>query len=299
MAGGDFMRILLTGKNGQVGYELQRMLAPLGEVVALGREELDLADGSAVREAVLRTKPALVVNAAAYTAVDQAESEPELARRINTDAPAALAEAAEVINATVIHYSTDYVFDGAKAEPYREEDQPNPLGVYGATKLAGERAVAASGVPHVILRTSWVYATRGRNFLLTILRLAAEREQLRIVNDQTGAPTWAGAIAEATAQIIAGFGRAHGELNGVYHLTASGQTTWYEFAREILESPAARILQPRPFIVRDVVPIRTEEYPTPARRPPYSVLSNEKLRRVFGIALPDWHNQLTRALQLQ
>ncbi len=294
------MRILLTGKDGQVGYELQRALAPLGHILALGRRELDLADPNAIRAAIQRLAPELIVNAAAYTAVDHAEKEPELARTINTEAPAILAEEAKRIGAAVLHYSTDYVFDGAKAEPYTEEDATNPLGVYGATKLAGEQAIAATGVPHLILRTSWVYATRGRNFLLTILRLAAEREQLRIVNDQTGAPTSAPAIADATARIIAKWQFSSlRQLSGTYHLSAGGHTTWCEFARAILAEPGARALQPRPIIAREVVPIRTDEYPTPARRPRYSVLDNSRLARAFGIVLPDWRTQLRDVLRVQ
>ncbi len=294
------MRILLTGKDGQVGYELQRALAPLGHILALGRRELDLADPNAIRAAIQRLAPELIVNAAAYTAVDHAEKEPELARTINTEAPAILAEEAKRIGAAVLHYSTDYVFDGAKAEPYTEEDATNPLGVYGATKLAGEQAIAATGVPHLILRTSWVYATRGRNFLLTILRLAAEREQLRIVNDQTGAPTSAPARADATARIIAKWQFSSlRQLSGTYHLSAGGHTTWCEFARAILAEPGARALQPRPIIAREVVSIRTDEYPTPARRPRYSVLDNSRLARAFGIVLPDWRTQLRDVLRVQ
>lgn len=296
------MRILLTGRNGQVGFELERCLAPLGEVVALGRAELDLADAQAVRAAVRNAAPELIVNAAAYTAVDQAEREPELARRINAEAPGILAEEAARLGAALIHYSTDYVFDGTKRTPYDELDPTNPLGVYGATKLAGERAIQAAGAPHLILRTSWVYATRGRNFLLTILRLAAEREQLRLVNDQTGAPTWAGAIAEATARIIKGtWSKENGrdrcrEISGVYHLTAAGETTWYEFARAILAAPEAKRLQTRPLIAREIIPIRTADYPTPARRPAYSVLSNAKMARTFGLTMQEWRPQLHAAL---
>ncbi len=292
------MRILVTGKNGQVGHELMRALAPRGEVTALGRDDLDLCSADSIRAAVRGARPELIVNAAAYTAVDQAEKESELARAINADAVAILAAEARSISAALVHYSTDYVFDGAKTEPYNEQDAPNPLGIYGATKLAGERAIAASGTSYLVLRTSWVYATRGRNFLLTILRLAAEREQLRIVDDQRGAPTSAAAIADATAKVIAAW-QSRPQLSGIYHLSAAGQTTWYEFARAILAEPAARALQPRPIIAREIVPIRTQEYPTPARRPRYSVLDNTKLAQTFGVILPDWRTQLHDALRVK
>ena len=223
-------RILLTGKNGQVGWELQRTLAPLGEVVVLDRRQLDLSDPDQIRERVREISPDLIVNAAAYTAVDRAEAEPEPAMAVNGTAPGLLAEEAKRIGAAIIHYSTDYVFDGAKTTPYTEEDAPNPLNVYGRTKLAGEQAVQAAGVPHLILRTSWVYGMRGKNFLLTILRLAREREELKIVDDQIGAPTWSRTIAEATAQILTSGAWPVSGASGIYHLTASGSTSWYGFA---------------------------------------------------------------------
>ncbi len=295
------MRILLTGRDGQIGYELQRSLAPLGEVVALGRKELDLADAAALRAAVVRHEPDVIVNAAAYTAVDQAEKEPELARAINAEAPGILADAARRIGAALVHYSTDYVFDGTKGAPYVEDDPTHPLGVYGATKVAGEHAIAATGVPHLTLRTSWVYATRGRNFLLTVLRLATEREQLRIVDDQVGAPTWAGDIAAATADVLRKWcgSPSMAEITGIYHLSAGGQTTWYEFARAILAEAGARVLEPRPILAREIVAIRTEDYPTPARRPRYSVLDNTKLARTFDVVLADWRTQLADAVRVQ
>lgn len=296
------LRIYLTGKNGQVGWELQRCLAPFGEITAVDIDEVDLLDPEAIRRSLREAKPDLIVNPAAYTAVDQAEKEPALARAINAEAPAIMVEEAKRMGSAFIHYSTDYVFDGKKGSPYTEADSPCPVSVYGETKLAGERAVQSAGIPHLILRTSWVYGTRGKNFLLTVLRLAAEREELRIVEDQVGAPTWCRMIAETTALIIAktysprsALGSLR-ELSGVYHLTAAGQTSWYHFTRAILEEPAARSLAPGPWVAKSVVPIRSEEYPTPAKRPAYSVLSNAKLQQTFGLTLPSWQTQLKMAL---
>jgi len=296
------LRIYLTGKNGQVGWELQRCLAPLGEVTAVDIDEVDLLNPEAIRQSLREARPHLIVNPAAYTAVDQAEKEPLLARAINAEAPGIMVEEAKRIGCAFVHYSTDYVFDGTKGSPYTEADNPCPISVYGETKLAGERTVQAAGIPHLILRTSWVYGTRGKNFLLTVLRLAAEREELRIVDDQVGAPTWSRMIAETTALILArtyspesGLASLE-ELSGVYHLTAAGQTTWYHFTRAILEDPAARSLWPGPWVAKKVVPIRTEEYPTPAKRPVHSVLSNAKLQQTFGLTLPSWQTQLKMAL---
>ncbi|MCL0030162.1 dTDP-4-dehydrorhamnose reductase [Thermodesulfovibrionales bacterium] len=286
-------RIMLTGKNGQVGWELQRTLTPLGEVVALDRQRLDLTDPDQIRERVREIKPNLIVNAAAYTAVDRAEEEPELAMVVNGTAPGILAEEAKHLNAAIIHYSTDYVFDGTKTTPYTEEDAPNPLNVYGKTKLVGEQAIQAAGVPHLILRTSWIYGLRGKNFLLTILRLAREREELKIVDDQIGAPTWSRTIAEATAQILKANTSSVMDSSGIYHLTASGSTSWYSFAKAILKLDSDRAEQ----VCRQLKPILTAEYPTPARRPIRSVLSNAKLRAAFGIALPDWEQSLKLALR--
>ncbi len=299
------MRIFVTGKHGQVGFELQRCLAPLGQITAVDVEDVDLLDQNALRGAIRLAAPDLIVNPAAYTAVDQAEKEPELARSINTVAPTIIAEEAKRAGAAMIHYSTDYVYDGTSAEPYPESAPTNPLGVYGATKLEGDRAVENAGIPYLILRTSWVYATRGKNFLLTILRLATEREQLRIINDQYGAPTWARMIAECTALLVA---QLHAPKNGweklrqhsgVYHLTAGGRTTWCDFARAILDHPEAQGLAPKPVICREVVPIRTEDYPLPARRPQRSVLSTAKLKATFGLAMPDWQTQLHYAVSLK
>ncbi|MBI3945541.1 MAG: dTDP-4-dehydrorhamnose reductase [Armatimonadetes bacterium] len=275
--------ILLTGKNGQVGWELQRTLAPLGRVTAVDVEDVDLTDAAAVRDLARRVRPRLIVNPAAYTAVDKAEEEPDLARAINAAAPGILAEEAKALGAPMIHYSTDYVFDGAKREPYAEEDAPNPMGVYGRTKLAGEEAVRASGARTVVLRLCWVYGARGRNFMLTMLRLGRERGTVRVVDDQIGSPTWCRMIAEGSAHIAARLlGRDDWE-EGVYHLTAAGQTSWCGFARALFAAHG---------VPATVVPITTAEYPTPARRPAYSVLSNRKVGERFGVALPGWETQL-------
>ena len=285
-------RIMLTGKNGQVGWELQRTLAPLGEVVALDRRQLDLSDSKQIRELVREIKPNLIVNAAAYTAVDKAESEPETAMAINGVAPGILAEEAKRIGSAIIHYSTDYVFDGNKTSLYTEDDTPNPLNEYGRTKLAGEQAVKAAGSPYIILRTGWVYGTHGKNFLLTILRLAHEREELSIVDDQTGAPTWSRMLAEATAQILSDDYTALTAKRGIYHMTASGSTTWYGFSKAIIE------LDPnlKEQVCKYVRPILSAEYPTPARRPAYSLLSNAKLKVAFEVELPGWEQGLNLAL---
>lgn len=299
--------ILLIGTNGQVGRELNRMLPRIGEVTALYRQRLDLSKPEEIRRAIRVSRPAWIVNAAAYTAVDKAESEESLARAVNAEAPAVMAEEAAQIGAALIHYSTDYVFDGRKTSPYEENDAPNPQNVYGKTKLEGERAIRASGAAHLIFRTTWVYATEGRNFLLTILRLATQREELRIVRDQTGAPTLNVEIAKATTRVLAqlcdaGAGRRSvADLSGTYHMTAGGATTWFDFTNAILEEAAncpvtlpwiAAATNSLPLIVRRVVPITAMEYPTPARRPAYSVLSNARLNRTFSVRLPDWRTQL-------
>jgi dTDP-4-dehydrorhamnose reductase len=273
-------RILLTGTNGQVGYELARSLQGLGEVVALDRGAMDLADLARVRDVIRSLKPDLIVNPAAYTAVDKAESEPELAMRINGEAPGVMAEEARALGAALIHYSTDYVFDGSKDGAYTEQDAPCPVSVYGRSKLAGEQAIQAAGIRHLILRTSWVYGMRGKNFLLTVLRLAQERDELRIVADQFGAPTWSRTIAEATARIVArGAGDWDAE-SGIYHLTAKGRTSWHGFTEAILDNAA---LAKRP----GVTPIATADYPLPARRPANSVLSQQRFVDTFG-ELPAW-----------
>lgn len=290
------MKILLTGKNGQVGWELQRTLAPLGEVVAVDRQALDLANPDAIRALIREVKPALIVNPAAYTAVDKAESEPELAMAVNGIAPGIMAEEAKRLGAAMVHYSTDYVFDGTKASPYTEKDLPNPGNVYGKTKLAGEQAIQAVGIPHLILRTSWVYGTRGRNFLLTIMRLAQERDELKIVDDQIGAPTSCRMIAEVTGQILAQCFSPIAQspspiapYSGLYHLTAAGQTSWHGFTAAILESRARLTGTPGPRLS----PIPTSAYPLPASRPLYSVMANDKLQQVFGVSAPAWQSGLS------
>jgi dTDP-4-dehydrorhamnose reductase len=296
-------RILVTGKNGQVGWELRRTLAPLGEVVAVGIEELDLAKPQAIRQFVRQLKPTLIVNPAAYTAVDKAESEPDLAMAINGTAPGVLAEEAKSLGALFVHYSTDYVFDGSKIGSYTEEDKPNPLNVYGQTKLAGEEAVAATGGTHLILRTSWIYGARGRNFLLTMLKLAKERQELKIVDDQIGAPTWCRMVAEATAQILSQLysplanrsPQSIGidpKLSGIYHLTASGESSWHGFARAIVEHSTLAI----PNLNLRLIPIPTEAYPLPAARPRNSRLDNSKLADTFGISMPGWDVALSTCM---
>lgn len=302
--------ILLTGKNGQIGFELKKILPRLGELIALDREDLDLSDSSETRRMVQELRPRLIVNAAAYTAVDQAETDQHAARALNAEAPAVLAEAARKVGAALVHFSTDYVFDGLKNSPYIEDDPTNPLSVYGKTKLAGEEAIRQIGVLHLIFRTAWVYGTRGRNFLLTILRLASQREELRIVGDQIGAPTWCREIAQATASILQNLSDASpsamslSDLSGTYHMTAAGSTTWFDFARAILDEGArtspyvpwfADATSGRPLTIQRIVPITTAEYPTPAQRPAYSVLSNERLFRTFHVRLPDWRTQLHSA----
>lgn len=293
------MRILLTGRTGQVGYELERSLQGLGEIVAVDQQDVDLSDLDAVRRVICQVRPALIVNPAAYTAVDQAESQPELAMRINAEAPGVMAEEARKLGAAIVHYSTDYVFDGSKAGPYMEDDVASPLSVYGRTKLAGEQAIQASGALYLIFRTSWVYGMRGKNFLLTVQRLAQERDELRIVNDQHGAPTWCRTVADATAYALAGIRSGKVELgidqdllrerSGVYHLTAQGQTTWHGFAQTII----ARWSMER---TPRVTPISTSDYPLPAKRPTNSVLSCERFTRTF-CRLPHWDSALRLCLE--
>ncbi|MDP2827041.1 MAG: dTDP-4-dehydrorhamnose reductase [Sulfuricellaceae bacterium] len=278
------MKILITGKDGQVGWELQRTLSTLGEVIAHDRHGLDLANPDSIRQAIRSAKPDLIINAAAYTAVDKAESEPELAMAINGIAPGIMAEEAKKMGAALIHYSTDYVFDGTKPAPYVEQDVTNPLNVYGKTKLAGEDAVKAAGCPFLILRTSWVYGGRGKNFLLTMLRLAGERDKLSIVADQTGAPTWSRMIAEATAQIVAQRKSGLSDLHGLFHLSATGSTSWHGFTEAILSNRNVSEVSARP----QLLPISTAEYPLPAARPMNSRLSCGSLQQAFGLELPAW-----------
>jgi len=285
------LRILLTGKTGQVGFELQRTLAPLGAVIALDAEHLDLASPDAIRKKVREIKPQIIVNAAAYTAVDRAESEPDLAMKLNGIAPGVLAEEAKRLDALMVHYSTDYVFDGTKDSPYIETDTPNPLSVYGRSKLAGDQAIQATGVPHYIFRTSWVYAARGQNFVRTMLRLGRERSELRIVDDQVGAPTWARFIAEATAQVLRQLGDGHkaiGDRAGIYNLTATGAVSWYGFASAIFAEAKVQLGMTPP----KLIPITTAEYPLPARRPANSRLDNSRFSVTFGLTPPPWDKML-------
>ncbi|MFO1153184.1 MAG: dTDP-4-dehydrorhamnose reductase [Rhodospirillales bacterium] len=288
--------ILLLGRQGQVGWELARTLAPLAPVIGLARDDLDLADPDAIRRAVRRAQPRLIVNAAAYTQVDKAETETELAMAINGTAPGILAEEAKRAGAALVHYSTDYVFAGSGDRPWREDDAVAPLNAYGVSKLAGEQAIAATGGRHLIFRTAWVYADRGRNFLKTMQRLALERDELRVVADQHGAPTWARLIAEATALVLAATRHRDGwdalaERGGLYHLTSGGQTTWCDFAEAIVAASA-----PAGERRARVVGIATSEYPTPAKRPAYSVLDCSRLADSFGIGLPDWRDGLALCL---
>jgi dTDP-4-dehydrorhamnose reductase len=270
----------------------------LGEVIPAGREiphstlRIDLSQPDSIRHVIREVMPDLIVNPAAYTAVDKAEAEPELAMAVNGTAPGVIAEEAKLLGAGVIHYSTDYVFNGNQATPYTEQDEPDPQNVYGKTKLAGEKAIQAVGVPHFILRTSWVYGLRGKNFLLTMLKLAREREELRVVDDQVGAPTWSRMIAESTAQILSqGKKDLIGFLNnnsGIYNLTASGETSWYGFAKAIFEYDS----NPSQQKLKKLVAIPSQEYPTPAKRPAYSSLDTQKISSTFGLALPSWQRNL-------
>ncbi len=293
------MKILLLGKNGQVGWELQRSLAPLGQLAALDRAGPDglcgdLSDLDGLAATARALQPQVIVNAAAYTAVDRAENEPEQARRINAEAPAVLAREARVCGALLVHYSTDYVFDGSGSRPWREADATGPLSVYGQTKLEGEQAIVASGCAHLILRTSWVYAARGGNFARTMLRLGAERERLTVIDDQWGAPTGAELIADITAHAIVQT-RQHAEKAGIYHLAAAGETNWFDYAKYVLAQ--ARQLQPAmPIKATEVLPIPTSEYPTPARRPHNSRLDTSKLRATFSLNLPPWQDGVRRML---
>ena len=292
-----FGTILLTGVNGQVGYELQHTLSVLGRTVALDRSQLDLVDATAIRRVVREIKPNLIINPAAYTAVDKAESEPELAFAINATAPAVLAEEAAKLGAMFVHYSTDYVYDGSKPSPYVETDATNPLSVYGKSKLTGEAAIRAVGLPHLILRTSWVYGVRGKNFLRTILRLAAEREQLRVVSDQVGAPTWIRTIGEATASALLNW---HEGKSGTYHLTNAGETSWHGFAQAIIERyeknrsecgwPALKVA------AAGVEAISSSEYPTPAPRPANSRLDCMKFAKAFSEKIPGWQDALSECM---
>ena len=294
------MRILVTGVSGQVGHDLMRTLAPVGEVIGLDRSGLDLAEPDEIPAIIRRIAPDLIFNPAAYTAVDRAESEPELAMRINGTAPGVLGAEAARLGAWLIHYSTDYVFDGRGDRPYREDDATGPTSVYGRTKLAGEQAVAASGCRHLILRTSWVYSLRGRNFLNTMYRLARERDELRVVDDQVGAPTSSAALADAGATIARRLANGDSLPGGVYHMTCGGAVSWCGFARAIVDRlPAiARALGDPPTDRQPkVTPISTEDYPTPAARPKNSRLDSSKLEHALGIRLPHWETALDALIE--
>lgn len=285
------MRLLVTGKDGQVGWELQRALAPLGEVIAASRAEMDLSQPESLRENVRAIKPDWIINAAAYTAVDKAEQEEALATTINGEAPGVLAEEAKKLGAGFVHYSTDYVFDGTKTTPYVENDPTNPLGAYGRSKLLGEKNVQAIGGRSWVFRTSWVYAPRGKNFMLTMLRLAKEKPRLRVVADQFGAPTSAALIADATAAFIARQTKQP-TPDALYHLSAGGHASWHSFAEAIVKLGAQWGLCPEV----PVDPISTAEYPLPARRPANSLLDHRKLEAVLGVELPSWESGLETAL---
>jgi dTDP-4-dehydrorhamnose reductase len=308
---GTAQNILLIGNNGQVGFELATLLPALGRVRTVDFPEIDLSKPDSIRAIVRDSHPDLIINAAAYTAVDKAESEPGLCHAINATAPAVLAEEAVRIGATLIHYSTDFVFDGAKRTPYSEDDTPNPVSVYGRTKLEGDNAILASGANHLIFRTAWVYGRRGKNFLLTLQRLAAEGKPLRVVADQIGCPTWSRVIAETTVtvlgrlapagnvtEILSPGGRSSRDAvfspggrsscdaaSGLYNLVCTGATSWHGFAREFTPNSTP------------ITPISSADYPTPARRPAYSVLDCTKLQRTFGISLPSWQSALQNCLQ--
>jgi dTDP-4-dehydrorhamnose reductase len=289
-------RILIFGRIGQVGWELRHKLACLGQVSTVEYPEVDFTNPDSIRSAVRAVEPAVIVNAAAYTAVDKAESELQLATAINATGPGVLAEEAKRLGGLLVHYSTDYVFDGSKLTPWVETDAPNPLSAYGRTKLAGDQAIQASGCDHLIFRTSWVYGARGNNFLLTMLRLGKERAELRIVDDQIGSPTSSECIAQATsdvlAQVLSPGGAGLQGRSGIYNLTSSGETSWFGFTKAILTEAAARFGSPLP----NLVPILTADYPTPAKRPANSRLSCQRLEQTFGVTLPHWEHALSLVL---
>lgn len=288
------LKILISGQHGQVSQELQLSLADLGELRVLGREQLDLSHPERIRDHVQAWRPDLIINAAAHTAVDQAESEPDLAFAINGAAPGMFAEEAKKLGIPLIHYSTDYVFDGHKTSPYTEQDPTGPLGVYGKSKLAGEHAIAAVGGEYLILRTSWVYSLHGKNFLLTMQRLMQERSELRVVADQIGAPTWAGSIAHSTRQLIERWRDGQGGAWGIYHLTNSGETSWFGFAQAIGEE---LVKQGKP--CANLEPIPASAYPTPAARPQNSRLDCSRLQREWQVTQADWHSAMLECLKGQ
>ena len=285
------MKILLTGKTGQIGEELNNIVGDLGNLITVDKEQLDLSKPNSIEPVILDIKPDIIINPAAYTAVDKAEEEPDLAMTVNAIAPGLLAKAARKVGAGLIHYSTDYVFDGYSEIPYKEEDPPNPLNVYGKTKLAGEKALAEAGVPFLIIRTGWVYSLHGKNFLRTIKKLAEEKDIIQVVDDQIGAPTWARSVALKTHQILKQclnkkwLETKDSSLSGIFHLTCQGKTSWHGFARKVLNiSNASQNIK--------LISIPTSDYPTPATRPSNSLLNNEKIRKVFGIDMPHWKDAL-------
>ncbi|NWC85508.1 dTDP-4-dehydrorhamnose reductase [Pseudomonas reactans] len=288
------MKILITGQHGQVSRELQLRLQGLGELIVLGRDQLDLANADQIRQQVRAHRPGLIINAAAHTAVDLAESEPDAAFAINAIAPGILAEEAKALGIPLIHYSTDYVFDGSKPAPYIETDTTNPLGVYGQSKLAGEHAIAAVGGEHLILRTSWVYSNHGKNFLLTMQRLLQEKPQMRIVADQIGAPTWAGSIANSTRALIERWLAGEPGEWGIYHLTAGGETSWFGFAQAIGEH-----LREQGKACAELEPIPSSAYPTPAQRPLNSRLDCSRLQQQWHVSQPHWQDALRECLAQQ
>lgn len=290
-------KILVTGKNGQVGFELQRALAPLGDIIAIDRSECDLTDLDALRAFVAQVQPDVIVNPAAYTAVDKAESDADVAYVINRDAVRVMGEEAARLSALVIHFSTDYVFDGAKDGSYREDDATDPQSVYGASKLAGELALAEANPRHLILRTSWVVGAHGGNFAKTMLRLAGERERLSVVGDQHGAPTSAALLADVTAHLVRDYLHVQGEMAfGTYHVTGGGETTWYDYARFVL-SEAIAAGKPLKAGPDAVAPLATKDYPTPAQRPANSRLDTSLFQATFGLHLPHWHQSVRHVLQ--
>lgn len=288
------MKILLFGKNGQLGWELQRSLAPLGELLAFGSDQADFSAPAGVAALVRRERPQLIVNAAAYTAVDKAETDAEAAHLVNALTPGAVADEAAALGACLVHYSTDYVFDGSGEQPWREDDHTGPLNAYGRTKLDGEHLVRRSGCRHLILRTSWVYAARGGNFAKTMLRLAAERERLQVVADQHGAPTGAELLADVTAHAVRAVQREP-ELAGTYHVAAAGETTWHDYARFVIDWARAH---GRAVKVHDdaIEPVASSAFPTPARRPSNSRLATDRLQQRFGLVMPPWQHGVERML---
>ena len=285
------MKILLTGKTGQIGEELNNIVDDLGNLITVDKEQLDLSKPNSIEPVILDINPDIIINPAAYTAVDKAEEEPDLAMTVNALAPGLLAKAARKVGAGLIHYSTDFVFDGCSEIPYKEEDPPNPLNVYGKTKLAGEKAIAEVGVPFLIIRTSWVYSLHGKNFLRTIKKLAEEKDIIQVVDDQIGAPTWARSVALKTHQILKQclnkkwLETKDPSLSGIFHLTCQGNTSWHGFAREVLNmSNTSKNIK--------LIAIPTSDYPTPAVRPPNSLLNNEKIQKVFGLGMPHWEDAL-------